>query len=315
MVNSLKVKDDVTMIKFGKYYKSNNKTLEPIEWDILYKDNIKTLLLSKYVIDAQAWDKLPFDQYMARYFKLAETYNTTEQIPITWSCCTLREWLNKDFYNLAFNSNERKNILLTENFTKDEKRLNKINMFDNSAVVLGGPNSKDHVFLLSTDEILKYFTKGEMLPLAGPDTAFRMLKLTSQATPYATNKGLYFADNNDKNSTMWWLRSPGGAAGMAGTIIMGNILYYGGEKSDDVTVGVRPAIWVKSEALLSEEEKKEKLEKERKQREQEERLRKERQYRELQQRRRNMNLCQHCGGEFKGLFKKVCKSCNLQKDY
>ena len=123
MVNSLKVKDDVTMIKFGKYYKSNNNTLEPIEWDILYKDNIKTLLLSKYVIDAQAWDKLPFDQYMARYFKLAETYNTTEQIPITWSCCTLREWLNKDFYNLAFNSNERKNILLTENFTKDEKSI------------------------------------------------------------------------------------------------------------------------------------------------------------------------------------------------
>lgn len=122
---------------------------------------------------------------------------------------------------------------------------------------------------------------------------------------------------------MWWLRSPGGANGMAGTIIMGNILYYGGEKSDDVTVGVRPAIWVKSEALLSEEEKKEKLEKERRQREQEERLRKERQQREqeerkrleLQQRRRNMNLCQHCGGDFKGLFKKVCKSCGRQKDY
>lgn len=311
------------MITFGKYHKNNNKTLEPIEWDVLYKDNAKALLLSKYVIDARAWDKLPFDEYLARQFKLAETYNTTEHVPITWSSCSIRDWLNKDFYNLAFNSDERKNILLTENFTKDEKRLNRINMLDNSAVILGGPNSKDYVFLLSIDEILKYFPKGEMIPLAGPDTAFKMQNLTSQATPYATSKGLYFSDNNDTNSAMWWLRSPGGANGMAGTIIMGNILYYGGEKSDDVTVGVRPAIWVKSEALLSEEEKKEKLEKERRQREQEERLRKERQQREqeerkrleLQQRRRNMNLCQHCGGDFKGLFKKVCKSCGRQKDY
>lgn len=27
------------------------------------------------------------------------------------------------------------------------------------------------------------------------------------------------------------------------------------------------------------------------------------------------NLCQHCGGEFKGLFKKVCSKCGKPKDY
>ena len=27
------------------------------------------------------------------------------------------------------------------------------------------------------------------------------------------------------------------------------------------------------------------------------------------------NLCQHCGGPFKGLFKKVCSNCGKPKDY
>ena len=31
--------------------------------------------------------------------------------------------------------------------------------------------------------------------------------------------------------------------------------------------------------------------------------------------RRNSNLCQHCGGSFKGLFTKTCESCGNPKDY
>ena len=31
--------------------------------------------------------------------------------------------------------------------------------------------------------------------------------------------------------------------------------------------------------------------------------------------RRNQNLCQHCGGRFKGLFTKKCSSCGKEKDY
>lgn len=31
--------------------------------------------------------------------------------------------------------------------------------------------------------------------------------------------------------------------------------------------------------------------------------------------RRHQNLCQHCGGNFKGLFKKACKDCGKAKDY
>lgn len=303
------------MIRFGKYYKKNNTTLEPIEWDVLYKDNTKALLLSKYVIDTRAWDKVTMDVIIERYTKNANGSNGTGDFYVTWSCCSLRSWLNGDFLKLAFSSEERKDILLTENFTKDAKRLNRMNPFDNNAVIPGGPNTKDYVFLLSVEEVLKYFTKEETLALAGPDTAFKMKGLIPQSTPYAKNKELYFSDENDETSVMWWLRSPGGANGMAANVINGNVLYVGGEKINDETLGVRPAIWVKLDALLSEEEKREKLERERKQREQEERLRKEHQQRELQQQRRNMKRCQHCGGNFKGFFKKVCQDCGKEKDY
>ena len=36
---------------------------------------------------------------------------------------------------------------------------------------------------------------------------------------------------------------------------------------------------------------------------------------QLQKHRRENNLCQHCGGQFKGLFTKKCASCGKVKDY
>ena len=36
---------------------------------------------------------------------------------------------------------------------------------------------------------------------------------------------------------------------------------------------------------------------------------------ELQAKRRAQNVCQHCGGDFRGLFTKVCSKCGKEKDY
>lgn len=35
----------------------------------------------------------------------------------------------------------------------------------------------------------------------------------------------------------------------------------------------------------------------------------------LMEKRRSKNVCQHCGGNFKGLFNKRCCNCNTKKDY
>ena len=73
-------------------------------------------------------------------------------------------------------------------------------------------------------------------------------------------------------------------------------------------------------------EERRRLEEERRRAEEQRRLEEERrkaeeQYRfeqELTQRKndyRSQKLCQHCGGKFKGLFKKVCSNCGRSKDY
>ena len=46
-----------------------------------------------------------------------------------------------------------------------------------------------------------------------------------------------------------------------------------------------------------------------------ERILKEKAKAELIVSRKTQNLCQHCGGAFKGLFTKKCSSCGKEKDY
>ena len=53
--------------------------------------------------------------------------------------------------------------------------------------------------------------------------------------------------------------------------------------------------------------------------EQEQQEKHEKRHQQVQQKlmseRREQNLCQHCGGTFKGLFTKKCSSCGKEKDY
>ncbi len=65
---------------------------------------------------------------------------------ITWENCTLRKWLNEDFYSI---------------FTDEEKFMiaeTKVVNSDNASYgTKGGNNTVDKVFLLSLDEAEKYF--------------------------------------------------------------------------------------------------------------------------------------------------------------
>ena len=86
---------------------------------------------------------------------------------------------------------------------------------------------------------------------------------------------------------------------------------YGG------SFAIRPAIWV--DMLTSEEhaeiEKKEREQKAREEKERQERERLEQQRLALEKERREKGVCQHCGGDFKGLFIKKCAACGRRKDY
>ncbi|MBQ3850254.1 MAG: serine/threonine protein kinase, partial [Clostridia bacterium] len=82
---------------FGEYYQTCNHEVvkAPIEWLVLEKNENKILILSKYALDCQPYEK--------KYSSLG----------ITWLNCSLRTWLNTFFLESAFTVSERDCILQT----------------------------------------------------------------------------------------------------------------------------------------------------------------------------------------------------------
>ena len=128
-------------IMFGNYVQKKNGSPEPIEWEVLARENGRILVISKYALDCQK-------------------YNTMEN-NVSWETCSLRKWLNGAFLNAAFNAVEQKLILETM------ATANKDSSFSTSS----GNNTKDKVFLLSEMEVKKYFNSNETLQCAPTDYA------------------------------------------------------------------------------------------------------------------------------------------------
>ncbi len=128
----VKVGDYIT---FGSYEQDNNLAngKEPIEWLVLEKEGSKALLISRYVLDNQAYH--------------------AENTDITWEKCSLRKWLNNYFLYGAFSTEEQKQILMTL-CTADDNTSAFFNSFNRRDP---GNDTKDEVFILSEVEYYKYF--------------------------------------------------------------------------------------------------------------------------------------------------------------
>ena len=156
-------------VTFGTYPQTKSGTDQtPIEWLVLESDGETALLISRYALDAEPYNN-----------KLIDT---------TWEKCTLRRWLNNDFYNRAFSAEEKKTILVSDVSADKNPR------HDTDP----GNATKDLVFLLSIVEAKKYFANKEARMCA--------------ATDYAIKQGTY--TNSDytvdgRKACWWWLRSPG----------------------------------------------------------------------------------------------------------
>jgi len=115
----------------------------------------------------------------------------------------LREWLNKEFYNTAFNDNEKKYIKT-------------VYCNDNGE---GSPDTNDKVFLLSVNEI-KYFSNihgKELLRSTGTD--FAKAKKNDGCNLYVydkCNKDNYVITKDGLiGCSWWWLRTQGNKASRA----------------------------------------------------------------------------------------------------
>ncbi|MDO5388111.1 MAG: stalk domain-containing protein [Clostridia bacterium] len=75
---------------------------EPLYWEIINTDS-KTILLSKNIIDSQ-----PYDQQEDKYVDFNGGLKYADAV--TWEESSIRSWLNSQFYNIAFSSDEKAKI-------------------------------------------------------------------------------------------------------------------------------------------------------------------------------------------------------------
>ena len=200
-IKNIKVGDTYT---FGAYEqdKSTYNGKEAIEWRVLDKDGMSLLLISKQDQDCQQ-------------------YNTS-YTDVTWESCSLRKWMNGTFLNKAFNAEEQAQI---QNTTVSADKNPEYNTNPGNATT-------DKVFLLSINEVEKYFNSDEARKCA--------------PTAYAKAQGAYTSDSYKTASgaatCWWWLRSPGNNQNNAANVNNDGSVNYNGNNVNNDNDAVRPAL-------------------------------------------------------------------------
>lgn len=207
--NELQKLDVPQIIEFGRYIQDENGLAAPIEWFVLDYAADRVLLLSRYALDCQPYEKFIFKK------------------SYTWETSSLREWLNSDFINAAFSAKEKARIpsvTVSADRNPDCSRD-------------PGNDTEDRVFVLSILEAKKFFHNDEAR------------KCTPTAYAIANyNKKNRQPINNTKDGTAtckWWLRDSAGFNHNVNSAYVsggGGIISYG--ESTVFENCVRPALWI-----------------------------------------------------------------------
>lgn len=205
-VEKLKIAKAGDYVFFGEYEQDNNTAngKEDIEWLVLEIKDGKALVISKYALDCKR-------------------YNTS-YTDVTWESCSLRKWMNGTFLNKAFNAEEQAQI---QNTTVSADKNPEYNTNPGNATT-------DKVFLLSINEVEKYFNSDEARKCA--------------PTAYAKAQGAYTSDSYKTASgaatCWWWLRSPGIYQNFAAYVDYDGSVHYNGIYVNPANGAVRPALWI-----------------------------------------------------------------------
>lgn len=183
------------IVSFGKY--DQEGTPSPIAWRVLDREEDYLLVVSDKLL---AW--LKFDD--------------KKKTKATWRDSSLRAWLNGEFLNTAFSEEEQNLILeapvattVNYKYKKDE-----------------GEPTIDRVYLLSIDEVTKYFANEQAR------IAFLTISAKKKSSNFLANAGWY------------WLRNIGVYEGCAAGVKANgkfDLLGY----ADDVALSVRPVIRIR----------------------------------------------------------------------
>ncbi len=171
---------------FGRYPQGANGEIEPITWRVLQREADHLLVIAEQGLDCKR-------------------FNEELCAIMPWADCTLRRWLNSEFYDKAFNEKERECI-------KKYWLLSNV-----------GPNTEDRVFLV---DITAVEWKNVEVRLAKP-------------TKYATKNG---AHTNTLGYCHWWLRSRGGVANKAAYVNADGEVSGEGDYVNQDHYAIRPAL-------------------------------------------------------------------------
>ncbi len=194
------------IIPFGGYH-----------WRILdIKDNA-ALIITEYIIEQRPYHDVYTD--------------------ITWADCSLRKYLNSDFYKKFTTSDQSKIIPVTNKNLDNQWYQTK-----------GGVDTQDYIFLLSLEEVVCQYFGDSSLKLYHPG---KKQRYWFERKDENNSKRIAKLESEDW-SNWWWLRSPGRVNVKAvyihgdGNIgIQGNNILKGNISDGRCVGGVRPALWMK----------------------------------------------------------------------
>ena len=153
---------------------------EPLTWRVLDPD--EGYVMCENVIDSQAYQNF----VIKKDGKLYNSKDYTNYVS-DWETCTLRQWLNKTFYNTAFSREEKMLIGTTylENNSTDGTWLS--------------TDTADKIFVLSYNDAVN-----SAYGFDSSNEAFDEARKI-KGTTYSKCQGLYI---DDEGVAYWWLRSP-----------------------------------------------------------------------------------------------------------
>jgi len=195
------------VIWFGEY-----------KWEILdIKDNC-ALLISKDVVEVN----IPYNN---------------DYVDVTWRTCTIRKWLNNDFYN-TFNIEEKNRII-------ERQIVNENNLWYNTDA---GSATTDKFFLLSISEADIYFGNSgdynDKKKWSYIDGNYILDKDNGRYLHNSFDNKRIVENRNGKK--WWWLRSPGYNNDDAACVDSNGVIRITGRDVDNASNngGVRPAFWL-----------------------------------------------------------------------
>ncbi len=217
-VGGFTISGDRLTAKGGAYDQDGNldNGAEPIDWIVIADSGDRLLLLSEKVLDKRVFN---------------DNYDAT-----SWETSSVRKWLNEDFFNAAFNDEEK---TIIEDYVTVPG--------DVSAATA---EVTDKVFLLSREEAEAYI---------GAEEGSAGNKLCSPVTPHAVNAGVWYITDEyyslfgfkDKGFSdemigcgNWWLRSNGKDETRIMDVGASGIIRTTGHEAASGYDGVRPAIYI-----------------------------------------------------------------------